>query len=92
MANAIIALLEPIQAEFQASQEWQDVEKKAYPPPEVKKKDKKVKDKGSKHPGAGKAVAIKPDGHVEGQQKDGVNLASGAEAAIENLSIKNDAN
>ena len=92
MTNALIALLEPIQAEFQASQEWQDVEKKAYPPPEVKKKEKKIKDKGSKHPGAGKAVAVEPDGHVDGRQKDNINLASGAEAAIENLSIKNAAN
>ena len=91
MTNALIALLEPIQAEFQASQEWQDIEKKAYPPPEVKKKEKKAKDKGSRHPGTGKAVEVKPDGHVEGKQKDEVNLASGAEAAIDNLSIKNGA-
>ncbi|MCJ1358069.1 MAG: hypothetical protein MMC33_008067 [Icmadophila ericetorum] len=91
VTNALIALLEPIQAEFQASQEWQDIEKKAYPPPEVKKKEKKAKDKGSRHPGTGKAVEFKPDGHVEGKQKDEVNLASGAEAAIDNLSIKNGA-
>ena len=80
----------PIQAEFQASTEWQEVEKKAYPPPEVKKKQKKVKDKGSRHPDSAtaKAVQSKPDGHVEGAGKDQANLATGAEAAMENLDIK----
>jgi tyrosyl-tRNA synthetase len=89
VTNALITLLEPIQAEFQSSKEWQEIEKKAYPPPETKKKEKKVKDKGSKHPGA-KAVEAKPDGHVEGAGKDQVNLSSGAEAAIQNLDIKSE--
>lgn len=80
-------LLAPIQAEFQASGEWQEIEKQAYPPPEVKKKEKKVKDKGSKRPGA-KAVEAKPDGHVEGAGKDQVNLASGAEAAMQSLDVR----
>lgn len=42
----------PIQAEFQASKEWQEIAIKAYPPPA--KKEKKVKDKGSRHPGNAK--------------------------------------
>ncbi|MCJ1248767.1 hypothetical protein MMC30_005986 [Trapelia coarctata] len=87
VSGALLELLEPIQAEFQASSEWQEIEKKAYPPPEVKKKEKKAKDKGSKHPGA-KAIEAKPDGHVEGAGKDEVNLASGAEAAMQNLAVK----
>lgn len=46
------ALMAPIQTAYQASQEWQDITVKAYPPPEKVKKVKKVKDKGSRHPGA----------------------------------------
>ncbi|RMZ82099.1 hypothetical protein DV737_g2175, partial [Chaetothyriales sp. CBS 132003] len=48
---ALVDLLAPIQAEYQASPEWQEIEKKAYPPAEVKQK-KKAKDKGSRYPGA----------------------------------------
>ena len=79
--------MEPIQAQYQASSEWQDLTIKAYPPPEVKKK-KKVKDKGTRRPDP-KDVEAMPDGHVEGKDKDQVNLASSAEAAIEQLDIKN---
>ena len=80
-------MLEPIQADFQASAEWQDIDKKAYPPPVVKKKEKKVKDKGSRHPGAGKVTA-QPDGHVEGSGKNEVDLAEGAKEALEKLDVK----
>lgn len=45
----------PIQAEYQASAEWQEVTLKAYPPPVVEKKQKKVKDRGSRYPGPNKA-------------------------------------
>ena len=85
VSSHIVDLLEPVQAEFQASTEWQDIEKAAYPPPE--KKVKKPKDKGSKHPGTTKGVEAKPDGHVEGERKDEVNLGVGAEVRLENLDI-----
>ena len=89
VSAALVALLEPIQADFKASKEWQKIEMKAYPPPETKKKEKKVKDKGSRHPGGvAKGVEAQPDGHVEGARKDEVNLSSGAEGAMENLDIK----
>ncbi len=39
-------------AAYEASKEWQEITLKAYPPPE--KKQKKVKDKGTRHPGARK--------------------------------------
>ena len=89
MAAGLIALLEPIQADFKASKEWQDVEAKAYPPPVVVKKEKKVKDKGSRHPGAGaaKGVVAKPDGHVEGKGQNEVSLAESAAKAMENLDV-----
>jgi tyrosyl-tRNA synthetase len=55
-------LLAPIQAAYQASSEWQEIALKAYPPVVVPKKEKKVKDKGSRHPGQkDKAAAVLPD-------------------------------
>ncbi|TLD25572.1 hypothetical protein PspLS_06175 [Pyricularia sp. CBS 133598] len=50
--KALLELLTPIQADFEASKEWQEVTEKAYPPEEKKKKEKKVKNKGTRHPGA----------------------------------------
>ena len=85
---ALLELLAPIQAEFQASQEWQDIEKKAYPPPEPpKKKVKKPKDKGSRHPGAAKDVDAKPDGTVEGPGKAEVNVGTGVDDAMKELAV-----
>lgn len=52
VSTALVDLMAPIQAAYQASPEWQEITLKAYPPPEVQKKQKKVKDKGSRHPGA----------------------------------------
>ncbi|KAJ5813165.1 tyrosyl-tRNA synthetase [Penicillium robsamsonii] len=45
-------LMAPIQAAYQADAEWQEITSKAYPPPVVEKKQKKVKDRGSRFPGA----------------------------------------
>ena len=81
---ALLELLAPVQAEFEASEEWRETEKKAYPPPEEKKKKKEKKDKGSRHPG----VQVLPDGHVEGKTKDQVNLgAGGVEKAMHELQL-----
>ena len=85
--NALLELLQPIQDEYLQSNEWQDIERKSYPPVELKKKEKKVKDRGSRFPGAAKEVESKPDGHVEGKTKDQVDLASGAEVAMKNLDV-----
>ncbi|KAK4249764.1 hypothetical protein C7999DRAFT_12469 [Corynascus novoguineensis] len=52
VAKELNALLAPIQEAFQASKEWQDIAEKAYPPPP--KKEKKVKNKGTRYPGAAK--------------------------------------
>lgn len=43
----------PIQEAYQSSKEWQELTLKAYPP-EEKVKVKKVKNKGTGHPGAKK--------------------------------------
>lgn len=88
VTTALLALLAPIQAEFQKSPEWQDLTLKAYPVAECKKKEKKVKDKGSRHPGGAAPVAkagadtiggvqVQPDGSVDGPSKDAVSLGSG---------------
>ncbi|KAL2367357.1 tyrosyl-tRNA synthetase [Blastomyces gilchristii SLH14081] len=61
VTTALNKLLAPVQAAFQANPDWQEVEKKAYPPPpEPEKKKKKPKDKGSRYPGGG-AAAPKQD-------------------------------
>ncbi len=49
VARDLSALLAPIQEAFQASKEWQEIADKAYPPPP--KKEKKVKNKGTRYPG-----------------------------------------
>jgi tyrosyl-tRNA synthetase len=49
VAKSLIELMEPIQAAYQASSEWKEITLKAYPP--VQKKEKKIKDKGSRYPG-----------------------------------------
>lgn len=56
MSAALIKLMEPIQTAYQASKEWQEIDLKAYPPPE--KKQKKVKDRGSRFPGAKGGVVV----------------------------------
>jgi tyrosyl-tRNA synthetase len=49
VAKGINELLAPIQEAYQASKEWQETALKGYPPPP--KKEKKVKNKGTGHPG-----------------------------------------
>lgn len=67
---ALLELLAPIHAEFQASKDWKEVAELAYPVEPKKKKAKK--NKGSQHPG----VLSMPDGHVEGRGEDEVNLGT----------------
>lgn len=57
ISGALNALLAPIQEAFQASKEWQEIAEKAYPPPP--KKEKKVKNKGTRHPGKKEEAADK---------------------------------
>ncbi|CAI6099995.1 hypothetical protein V2G26_000559 [Clonostachys chloroleuca] len=60
VAKALNELLAPINKAFQASPEWQEIAEKAYPAP-VKEKKKKVKDKGTRHPGAQqKELPVRP--------------------------------
>ncbi len=66
VSRDLTALLAPIQEAFQASKEWQEIADKAYPPPP--KKEKKVKNKGTRYPGGGadgeakeKALPVRPN-------------------------------
>ncbi|KAJ9608769.1 Tyrosine--tRNA ligase cytoplasmic [Cladophialophora chaetospira] len=88
-SDALVDLLAPIQEEFKASPDWQEIEKKAYPPAEPAKKKKQPKDKGSKYPGG--TVAAKPDGSVEGEGKAKVDVGKSAEKAMSNLAINSEA-
>ncbi|KAM0435086.1 hypothetical protein ACHAPT_003175 [Fusarium lateritium] len=59
VAQGLIDIMTPIQADFQASQEWQELTLKAYPPPV--KKEKKVKNRGTRFPGAKGGDATKDE-------------------------------
>ena len=69
MTDALNALLEPIQAEFKASKEWQEVEQKAYPQKAEKTKPKKEKKIGDRYPGVVRDQ-VKPDDKVQEEQKN----------------------
>lgn len=68
LSKALNQLLEPIQKSFLASKEWQDIALKAYPPPVPMKKQKKVKDKGSRYPVGGAPPKAQPT-EVEPEEK-----------------------
>ncbi|KAI4717330.1 tyrosyl-tRNA synthetase [Aureobasidium sp. EXF-10727] len=89
VTDALNKLLEPIQADFQSNEEWQKVEKLAYPPPPAPEKKVKVKkDKGSRFPGAAKKdVVAQPDGHVEGPGSAEVSVGK-AEEGLKNLEVE----
>lgn len=86
VSEALNAVLAPIQAEFQEDKEWQAVLELGYPSeqPEKKKKDKKPKDKGTRHPG----VKTNPDGTVEGPDAEKVKIGDNVQDAMQNLAVK----
>lgn len=91
VTDAINKLLGPIQATFSASPEWQEIERLAYPPaePEKKKKEKKVKNKGTRHPGAAK-VEAQPDGSLAGEGAQEVSVGKDVKDAMEKLELAKD--
>ncbi|KAG5979636.1 hypothetical protein E4U55_004940 [Claviceps digitariae] len=80
VAKGLNELLAPIQAAYQASKDWQQIALSAYPPPP--KKEKKVKDKGSRYPGGGDKSA---DNAASAKQEDA--NVDGAAAGVEKLSV-----
>lgn len=96
VTEALLALLEPIREQFEGNKEWQEVEKKAYPPPPApEKKKKKEKNLGSRFPGSkpgpvetGAKVEAMPDGHVEGEGAKEVSVGKSTEEAMNKLSVQ----
>jgi len=82
----LTTLLAPVREAFETSPRWKEVEQLAYPqaPPEPKK-EKKVKNKGTKAPAKVEAQA---DGSVQGQGKEQVDVAGSAEEAIKDLKLE----
>lgn len=66
VADKIVGLLEPIKKMYESNPEFQEAQAKGYPV-EVKKekKEKKVKNKGSRYPGSGKPAQQENDVSVE---------------------------
>ncbi|KAF2091164.1 tyrosyl-tRNA synthetase [Saccharata proteae CBS 121410] len=90
VTDAINKLLAPIQEAFQASADWQEVERKAYPPPpseDKKKKEKKPKNKGTFYP---KKVEAQPDGSVQGTDAQEVSVGTSVEDAMKHLDVAKD--
>lgn len=87
-ADALVELLAPIQQEFQSSTEWQEIEKKAYPPAEPAKKKKQPKDKGSRYPGAG-SLKTNADGSIQGAGKESLEVGKSADEALSKLDLNN---
>jgi len=87
VTDALLELLTPIRKAYEASREWQEVEARAYPAPASvpAKKEKKVKNLGTGHPGAkgkvnggpggpGGAVEAKADGGLVGEDAEAVSV------------------
>lgn len=64
VAKYLNQLMAPITQDYESSKEWQEITVKAYPPPV--KKEKKVKNRGTRFPGG---AAEKPK--TDGAQPDG---------------------
>lgn len=92
VTDALLEILQPIRKAFEDSQDWQEIEKKAYPPPPAPpKKEKKQKNLGTRFPGSKPAtekVEAKPDGHVEGPGAKEASVGKTTEDAMSKLSVK----
>ncbi|KAM6522632.1 Tyrosine--tRNA ligase cytoplasmic [Fusarium falciforme] len=75
VTQGLIDIMTPIQADFQASEEWQEVTLKAYPPPA--KKEKKVKNRGTRFPGAKGGADALQDGVTKKVEE--LSVADGAQ-------------
>ncbi|KXL47759.1 MAG: hypothetical protein FE78DRAFT_77840 [Acidomyces sp. 'richmondensis'] len=94
--DALLEILHPIRTAFESSEEWQAVEKRAYPPPPAPEKKKKVKNLGTRFPGhksaqeANGRVQGNPDGSLSGGNAHEISIGTSAEGAMQKLSISND--
>ncbi|KAI0357077.1 tyrosyl-tRNA synthetase [Trametes cingulata] len=82
VADAIVRLLEPIRKAFEADEEWQKVEKLAYPDPNAKPEKTKKKTKVYHPPPPGKGKNAKPgDGAAVAAEAAPVDASAPAEGA-----------
>jgi tyrosyl-tRNA synthetase len=87
-------LLAPIQSEYVADKNWQAIALEAYPVAKEVKKEKKIKDKGDPAKRAAAAAArrgvvAQPDGHVEGDNAEHVNVdTASSEELLQKLNIE----
>ena len=86
MAKALTELMAPIQEAFKASKEWQDTAERAYPP--EKKKEKKVKNRGTKFPGYQKEQAAATQEIKEAVQDGGAAVKDGDSAALPDRTVE----
>jgi len=92
--EALLTILTPIRQAFENSSDWQEIEKRAYPPPPApEKKQKKVKNLGSRFPGSKggdsseSALEAKPDGHVEGPGAHEASVGKSTDEAMAKLGV-----
>ncbi|PWN31033.1 tyrosine tRNA ligase [Jaminaea rosea] len=80
VADALVKLLAPVQKAFLGDEEWQKVEKLAYPPPEEPEKKKKAKKINPRHPPKAGVTTAPTDGQAAEVSKEGAEaLANGVE-------------
>ncbi|KAL2219986.1 tyrosyl-tRNA synthetase [Thermoascus aurantiacus ATCC 26904] len=88
ITSALQRLLEPIQKEFAANQEWQEIEKKAYPAEVPKeKKQKKPKDKGTRYQEIKKAAEQKAEEGKTVDETTTADVGKDASEAMEKLHV-----
>ncbi|CAM1507915.1 Fc.00g047630.m01.CDS01 [Cosmosporella sp. VM-42] len=88
VAKALTELMAPIQEAFKESKEWQDTAERAYPP--EKKKEKKVKNRGTKFPGYQKEQAAATQEIKEAVVTDGqAPVKDGESAGLADRTAKN---
>jgi len=98
VTDALLEILAPIRKTFDETKDWQEVEQKAYPPPPApEKKQKKVKNLGTRFPGAkggekaeaaNGSIEVQADGHVEGPKAQEVSVGKTTEEAMKKLSVE----
>lgn len=102
VTEALLEILGPIRKAFLENKDWQTVEQNAYPPPPAVEKKKKVKNLGSRFPGAAKGedgkgtngvangfpVVVQSGGHIEGEGAAEASVGKSTEDAMKKLSVQ----
>jgi len=76
VANAIVRLLEPVRNAFEANEEWQRIERLAYPDPNAKPEKKKKKEKVYHPPPPGKGKNVQKASSGDGATVSALEIAN----------------